>query len=100
VQSLCNGPIDDDGQNHFIRVLALGGDRQPRQNHKQQRDQAAMTIRCDRSLFHRSAIILQRLTGAGYDVMGDNTPEQFSDFVKREIVKWAKVVKDLGLKPN
>lgn len=48
----------------------------------------------------KQADVIQRLTGAGYDVMGDNTPEQFADFVKREIVKWAKVVKDLGLKPN
>ncbi len=31
---------------------------------------------------------------------GDNTPEQFSGFVKQELAKWAKVVRDLGLKAN
>ena len=48
----------------------------------------------------KQADIIQRLTGAGYDVTGDNTPAQFSDFVKQEVVKWAKVVKDLDLKLN
>jgi tripartite-type tricarboxylate transporter receptor subunit TctC len=29
-----------------------------------------------------------------------STPEQFADFLKLEIPKWAKIVKDAGVKPQ
>jgi tripartite-type tricarboxylate transporter receptor subunit TctC len=39
----------------------------------------------------------QRLTGLGAEPVG-SSPEEFDAFIKREIGKWAKVVKDAGLK--
>lgn len=41
--------------------------------------------------------VKERLATMGAEGVG-NTPEQFAAFVKAEIVKWAKVVKDAGLK--
>jgi len=29
-----------------------------------------------------------------------NAPEAFNEFVKKEIVRWAKIVKDAGVKPQ
>jgi tripartite-type tricarboxylate transporter receptor subunit TctC len=40
--------------------------------------------------------VLQRLRGSGYDAARDNSPEQFADFNRNEIAKWAKVVKESG----
>ena len=42
--------------------------------------------------------IVQRLKGAGYEAAADNSPEQFYDFIKAELAKWTKVVKDSGAK--
>lgn len=42
--------------------------------------------------------VLQRLRGSGYDPARDNSPEQFTDFNRNEIAKWAKVVKESGAK--
>ena len=39
----------------------------------------------------------ERLGGAGYELVG-GTPEQFTELVKKEIVKWADVVKRTGAK--
>ncbi|MBM3358118.1 MAG: tripartite tricarboxylate transporter substrate binding protein [Betaproteobacteria bacterium] len=39
----------------------------------------------------------QRLTGLGAEPVG-SSPDEFDAFIKREIGKWAKVVKDAGLK--
>jgi tripartite-type tricarboxylate transporter receptor subunit TctC len=41
--------------------------------------------------------VKERLATMGADGVGD-TPRQFTEFVKAEIPKWAKVVKDAGLK--
>ena len=41
--------------------------------------------------------VRERLTTMGADGIG-NTPQQFTAFIKAEIVKWAKVVKDAGIK--
>jgi tripartite-type tricarboxylate transporter receptor subunit TctC len=39
----------------------------------------------------------ERLAGSGYDLVG-GTPEQFTELVKKEIAKWAEVVKRTGAK--
>ncbi len=39
--------------------------------------------------------VKDRLESLGF-VYAPNTPEQFSDYLKREVVKWAKVVQDSG----
>lgn len=41
--------------------------------------------------------VRERLTTMGADGVG-NTPQQFTAFIKAEIAKWAKVVKDAGIK--
>lgn len=40
--------------------------------------------------------IIQRLKTAGYEAAAENTPEQFADFIKAELAKWTKVVKESG----
>jgi tripartite-type tricarboxylate transporter receptor subunit TctC len=45
----------------------------------------------------RSPDIGERLALEGSEP-GGNTPDEFAAFIKREIAKWAKVVKDSGLK--
>ena len=41
----------------------------------------------------------ERLVNDGTDPVG-NTPEQFVEYIKSELVKWAKVAKDAGIKPE
>ena len=43
------------------------------------------------------ADVKERLSIMGADGVGD-TPQHFAAFIKAEIPKWAKVVKDAGLK--
>jgi tripartite-type tricarboxylate transporter receptor subunit TctC len=43
--------------------------------------------------------VKDRMAGQGLFVVA-NTPEQFSAFLKSEIPRWAKVVKDAGVKPQ
>ena len=43
----------------------------------------------------RTAEVRERLAGLGVDIVG-STPEEFAAFVKTEIGKWGKVVKDSG----
>jgi len=45
------------------------------------------------------AEVKDRMAGQGLFVVA-NTPEQFADFLKTEIPRWAKVVKDSGIKPQ
>ncbi|MSP96916.1 MAG: tripartite tricarboxylate transporter substrate binding protein, partial [Betaproteobacteria bacterium] len=45
----------------------------------------------------RSPELGERLALEGSEP-GGNTPEEFGTFIKREIAKWAKVVKESGLK--
>lgn len=40
-----------------------------------------------------------RLAGLGGEVAG-GTPEQFGDHLRREIAKWSKIIRTLGLKPE
>jgi tripartite-type tricarboxylate transporter receptor subunit TctC len=46
----------------------------------------------------RQPELVQRLTGAGYESAAANTPEQFTDYVKAEIAKYARLVKISGAK--
>ena len=39
--------------------------------------------------------VKEKLAGDGSE-FGKNTPEQFADFIKQEIAKWAKVIKASG----
>jgi tripartite-type tricarboxylate transporter receptor subunit TctC len=41
---------------------------------------------------------VQRLKAAGYEAAAENTPEQFADFIKAELAKWTKVVRESGAK--
>ena len=43
--------------------------------------------------------VRQTLAQQGAEV-GANTPAQFSDLIRHDIVRWAKVVKAAGVKPN
>jgi len=45
----------------------------------------------------RAPDVIQRLTADGSVLVG-NTPEQFGDYIKSEIVKWTKLVKAANLK--
>jgi len=44
-----------------------------------------------------STRVKELLAGNGYELVG-GTPEQFAEFVKKEIAKWADVVKRTGAK--
>jgi tripartite-type tricarboxylate transporter receptor subunit TctC len=41
--------------------------------------------------------IKERFAGEGGDIVA-NTPEEFGAFIRNEIPKWSKVVKDAGVK--
>jgi tripartite-type tricarboxylate transporter receptor subunit TctC len=43
------------------------------------------------------AEVRERLTGMGADVVG-STPEQFGAFMRTESAKWAKLVKETGIR--
>jgi tripartite-type tricarboxylate transporter receptor subunit TctC len=42
----------------------------------------------------------QRLAAVGYEPAAENTPEQFAAYIKAEIAKWAKVVKESGARAD
>ena len=47
----------------------------------------------------RTADIVQRLGQSSYDPAGErNSPEQFTEFVRAEIAKFSKLVKETGAK--
>jgi tripartite-type tricarboxylate transporter receptor subunit TctC len=41
--------------------------------------------------------VLERIAALGFEPVG-STPQEFGEFVKRELAKWAKVAKELGAK--
>lgn len=47
----------------------------------------------------RTPEVKSRIEAAGYDIVG-STPEQLDAFIKTEIVRWGKVVKDSGATVN
>ena len=42
--------------------------------------------------------LMQRLSNAFYDTAAANTPEQYATYIRQEIAKWAKLVKETGAK--
>jgi tripartite-type tricarboxylate transporter receptor subunit TctC len=44
--------------------------------------------------------VRERLNNIGLEVMGTGTPEEFGGFLQVELDKWAKWVKDAGIKPE
>jgi tripartite-type tricarboxylate transporter receptor subunit TctC len=43
--------------------------------------------------------IKRRLAAVGFEAVG-STPAEFDERVKAEIAKWAKVIRDAGIKPQ
>jgi tripartite-type tricarboxylate transporter receptor subunit TctC len=43
--------------------------------------------------------VKQRILSVGF-IAQSSTPEQFGDFVKSELTKWRKIMKDTGVKPE
>jgi tripartite-type tricarboxylate transporter receptor subunit TctC len=46
------------------------------------------------------AEVREKLEALGFSVTGTSTPAQFSDFLKLEIAKWAKWVREAGIQPE
>lgn len=45
----------------------------------------------------KSSMVIERYAALGSDPLG-STPEQFTDFIRKEYLKWAEVIKRAGLK--
>jgi tripartite-type tricarboxylate transporter receptor subunit TctC len=45
----------------------------------------------------KSSLVIERYAALGSDPLG-STPEQFTDFIRKEYLKWAEVIKRAGLK--
>lgn len=43
--------------------------------------------------------VRERMSSQGYEPVG-STPEQFAALIKTELVKWAKVIRESGIKPE
>lgn len=43
--------------------------------------------------------VRERLISQGYDPL-HNTPDQFTTYLRAEVTKWAKLVKDAGMRPE
>jgi tripartite-type tricarboxylate transporter receptor subunit TctC len=48
----------------------------------------------------KQAEVPQRLAAVGYEPAAENSPEQFLAYMKAEIAKWAKVVRESGAKAD
>jgi tripartite-type tricarboxylate transporter receptor subunit TctC len=47
----------------------------------------------------KEAAVQEKFRSLGLDIIG-NSPKEFGEFIKKDIVKWAKVVKDSGAKAD
>lgn len=47
----------------------------------------------------KTADVKQRLANDGADPVG-STPEEFGAFIRAETTKWAKMIKDIGIRPE
>jgi tripartite-type tricarboxylate transporter receptor subunit TctC len=47
----------------------------------------------------RAPEVREKLTGLAYDLVG-GTPKEFADYVKAEIVKWGRVVREGNIKAD
>jgi tripartite-type tricarboxylate transporter receptor subunit TctC len=47
----------------------------------------------------REPDVVERLAALGVEIIG-NTPDEFAHIIRSDIVKWAKVVKDSGVKAD
>lgn len=47
----------------------------------------------------QSPDVKEKFSGFGVEAVS-STPEQYADYIKSEIAKWAKVIKAVGIKPN
>jgi tripartite-type tricarboxylate transporter receptor subunit TctC len=45
------------------------------------------------------ADVQQRLEGLGFEPVG-NTPEEFGQFIRTDIARWAKLIKSANVKPD
>ena len=46
-----------------------------------------------------AADVRAKLSASGIEIQG-GTPAAFADYIKAEVVKWAKVTKDAGIEPE
>lgn len=62
---------------------------------------AAIVARLNAAQKHAASLpnLRKQFAALGAELLA-NTPEQFAAFVRAEMVKWAKVVKDAGIKPE
>jgi tripartite-type tricarboxylate transporter receptor subunit TctC len=60
----------------------------------------AITTKLNSEIMHelKQSEVSQRLLGAGYEPSPEHTPDQFGEYMKDEIAKWKKVVKESGMK--
>ena len=61
--------------------------------------EVVMKLNADAAAALNVAEVRERMAGQGLFVVA-NTTEQFAEFLKTEIPRWAKVVKDSGVKPQ
>ena len=47
----------------------------------------------------QTADVKERLAAMAFEPVG-GTPTQFADYIKTEVVKWGKVVRDGNIKPD
>jgi tripartite-type tricarboxylate transporter receptor subunit TctC len=55
------------------------------------------TLNCETVKALRAPALVERFAVEGVDPVGD-TPEHFATYIKQEILKWGKVVKDTGMR--
>jgi tripartite-type tricarboxylate transporter receptor subunit TctC len=61
--------------------------------------QVVKRLHADMVQILNSADVRSRLANDGAEAVGD-TPEQFGQFIRAELAKWAKVARDAGIKPE